>query len=120
VLDWQPQQLQHLELLFSEDEVKVISEAPKEKASDTNDFIGLFFSECWEIIKDDILKALQQFYLLNQQGLFLNQALVVLIPKKEHPQKITDYGPISLTHSFVKIISMILANSLSKELQHII
>jgi hypothetical protein len=42
-LDWQPQQLQHLELLFSEDEVKkVISEAPKEKAADPDGFIVLF------------------------------------------------------------------------------
>jgi hypothetical protein len=34
------------------------------------------------------MKAVDHFYLLNQQGLhFLNQAFVVLIPMKENPKK---------------------------------
>jgi hypothetical protein len=121
-LGWQQRELQHLEVPFTEEEVKrVVLEAPKEKAPRPDGFIGLFFSECWGIIKEDILKALQQVYHQNQQGLhFLNQALVVLIPKKENPLRITDFRPISLTHSFVKIISKILANRLSCELHHII
>jgi hypothetical protein len=121
-LGWQQRELQHLEVPFTEEEVKrVVLEAPKEKAPRPDGFIGLFFSECWGIIKEDILKALQQFYHQNQQGLhFLNQALVVLIPKKENPLRITDFRPISLTHSFVKSISKILANRLSCELHHII
>jgi hypothetical protein len=64
-----------------------------------DDFIGfLFYSE---IIKEDIISALHRFYLLNQQGFhFLNQALVVLIPEKENPQRVVDFRSISLTHSF--------------------
>lgn len=56
---------------------------------------------------------------MNQQALhMLNQALVVLIPKKSNPVSITDYQPISLTHSFAKIISKMLANRLGPELHH--
>jgi hypothetical protein len=100
---------------------KVIMEAPKEKAPGLDGFIGLFFSKCWNIIREDNMGALHQLYFRNQQGLhFLNQALVVLIPKKENPQKITDYRPISLAHRFVTIISKILADRLSPQLQHII
>jgi hypothetical protein len=65
--------------------------------------------------------ALHQFYFLNQQRLhFINQDLVVLIPKKEKPEKTTDFIPISLTHNFVKISSKILANGLIPQLQNII
>jgi hypothetical protein len=118
----QQRELQHLEVSFTKEEVKkVMLQAPKEKAPGPDDFIGLFFSECWGIIKEDILKTLEQFYHLNQQGLhFLNQTLVVLIPKKENPLRITDFRPISVTHSFVKITSKILANRLSHEMHHII
>jgi hypothetical protein len=51
---------------------------------------------------------------------FLNQALVVLIPKKKNPQRVPDFRPISLTHSFSKIISKMVANRVSLELEHII
>jgi hypothetical protein len=121
-LDWQPRDLQHLDQSFYEQEIKeVIFFAPKEKAPGPDGFIGLLFSNCWEIIKEDIIRALHQFYLLNQQGLhFLNQALVVLIPKKENPQRFSDFRAISLTHNFSKIISKLLANRLSIELEHII
>jgi hypothetical protein len=58
---------------------KVIMEAPKEKAPGPDGYIGRFFSHCWDIIKEDTLKAVEQFYDMNQQGLhFLNEALVVL------------------------------------------
>jgi hypothetical protein len=44
------------------------------------------------------MNALDQFYMLNQQELhILNQALVVLILKKENPKRVDDYRPISLT-----------------------
>jgi hypothetical protein len=61
------------------------------------------------------------FYIMNQQDLhYLNQAYVVLIPKKPFPETIIDYRPISLIHIFTKIISKILANRLSPELHHLI
>jgi hypothetical protein len=42
------------------------------------------------LIKDGILVDLNQFYNMNQQGLhYLNQAMVVLIPKNPQPKKIT-------------------------------
>jgi hypothetical protein len=68
-----------------------------------------------------LLRAVQQLYLMNQQDLhLLNQAFVVLIPKKDHSISVNDYRPISLIHSFAKIISKLLANRLSPELHNLI
>jgi hypothetical protein len=67
------------------------------------------------------MRAVDQFYILNQQGLhFLNQAFVVLIPKKENPQRVTNFRAISLTHNFAKIITKVLANRLEPELDSLI
>jgi hypothetical protein len=42
-LEWHPKDLHHLDLPFSEDEVKaVLATAPKVKALGPDDFIGLF------------------------------------------------------------------------------
>jgi hypothetical protein len=58
---------------------------------------------------------------MNQLGLlFLNQDFVVLVPKKSNPTTITDYMPISLSHSFAKIVSKLLANRLGPELDQLI
>jgi hypothetical protein len=50
----------------------------------------------------------------------LNLAFIVLIPKKKCPHRVTDYIPISLTHSFAKVMSKILANGLGPELDNLI
>jgi hypothetical protein len=78
-LGWLPRNLDHLDLPFSEEEIKtVIMEAPG-----PDGFIGKFYSACWNILKDDLISAIQQFYLLNQHDLlFLNQDFMVLVPKK--------------------------------------
>jgi hypothetical protein len=46
-LGWQPQNLQQLELPVSADELhQVILNAPKEKATGPDGYIGMFFSLC--------------------------------------------------------------------------
>lgn len=43
----------------------------------------------------------------------LNAAYMVLIPKKEEPLSVADYRPISLVHSFAKLVTKILASRLA-------
>jgi hypothetical protein len=50
----------------------------------------------------------------------LNSAHVVLVPKKAEAACISDYGPISLTHSFAKIISKLLSTRLAPELNSLV
>jgi hypothetical protein len=53
------------------------------KAPGPNGFIGIFFKSCCDLILPDLMRVINQFFSLNHQGLhYLNQALVVLIPKK--------------------------------------
>jgi hypothetical protein len=121
-LGWQPKPLHHLHLPISETEVHmVIKSAPKEKPPGSDGFIGLFFLACREVISEDLMMAVQHFINRNQQGLhLLNQAYIVLIPKKTCPQRISEYRPINLVHSFEKIITKVLANRLGSELQHLV
>jgi hypothetical protein len=66
-LGWEPRQLAHLDLPFSEEETKdVIICAPKKKAPRPDGYVGLFFSQSWNIIKMDLIQAVNQFYHMNQ------------------------------------------------------
>lgn len=50
----------------------------------------------------------------------LNSAYVTLIPKKEDAIHIKEYRPISLVHSFAKLITKILANRLAGRLDQMV
>ncbi len=90
---------------------------PPEKAPGPDGFIGAFFKSAWEIIKEDLLSAVRSFFDLNTLRLKeLNSAFICLLPKKEDALGAEHYRPISLIHSFSKIISKILANRLAPRL----
>lgn len=50
----------------------------------------------------------------------LNSAYMVLISKKEDAIRVADYRPISLIHSFAKLVAKILANRLSSRFNEMI
>lgn len=67
------------------------------------------------------MAAFDQFYNMNSQDLhYLNQAYVVLIPKKPNTTKISEFRPISLIHTFAKLVSKVLVNRLAPELKKMI
>jgi hypothetical protein len=57
--------------VFEEEIQSIILNAPKEKALRPDGFIGLFFSHCWNIIKEDLMQAIEEFLNMNYQGLKL-------------------------------------------------
>jgi hypothetical protein len=50
----------------------------------------------------------------------LNSAYITLLPKKEDAMNIRDYRPISLVHSFAKLVTKLLANRLAGRLDQLV
>jgi hypothetical protein len=50
----------------------------------------------------------------------LNSAYITLLPKKEDATSIKDFRPISLVHSFAKLITKLLANRLAGRLNQMV
>ena len=50
----------------------------------------------------------------------MNFTHIVLIPKKNNPQRITDFRPISLSNVVTRIVSKLLANRLKMVLPNVI
>ena len=91
------QDLSHLEEPFSEQEVKeAIMELHSEKAPGPDGFIEKFFKCCWNIVKDDLLLAVQFFYDLHGQHFnLLNSVHIVLIPKIVDATELSHFRPMS-------------------------
>ena len=96
---------------ITEDEVwAAIKEMPSDKAPGPDCFTGIFFKNCWGIIKHTIMRVIQRFDSLYTSNLqWVNSANVVLLPKKEGAEGISDYRPISLIHALAKIIAKVLS-----------
>jgi len=102
---------QDLDRPFTLEELKhTVDEMPAEKAPGPDGFSGLFYKKCWDIIKFDVLAAMNSFHDLRAGPLHkMNGANIILIPKLDMAEQPKDYRPISLIHSFGKLITKTLA-----------
>ncbi|GKU88316.1 hypothetical protein SLEP1_g2599 [Rubroshorea leprosula] len=110
---------------FLESEVKAaVWNCDSAKAPGPDGLSFGFLKAKWEVVKDDILKFLTDFHINNKLVRGSNSSFPVLIPKKENPQGLEEYRPISLIGCMykilAKILTKILANRLSKVLDGLI
>ena len=62
VVDPSTHALEDLDLPFSELEIKeAIDDMPSEKAPGPDGFSIAFFQSCWDIVKDDLMRAITSF-----------------------------------------------------------
>ena len=121
-LELPPQDIQELDAFFTKEEVwETIKGMPSDKAPRPDGFTGRFYKSCWPIIKSDIMAALIAVQCGNTQNLWmLNSVFLTLIPKKKAADQVKDFRPISLIHSFAKLVTKILANQLARKLHDLV
>ena len=114
----QQHNLNDLDLPFSLEEVwSVVRDLLLDKAPGPDGFAGRFYKDCWGIIKEDMMAVL----VVVQRGhvskfKLLNTAFITLLPKKVDALLVKDYRPISLVHSFAKLVTKVLAARLAPHL----
>lgn len=73
--------MENLEKYFSFEEAKyVIFKMDKDKSSGLDGFSMLFFLECWDSIKEDIMKVFGGFYVRGEMSKVTKYIFIVLIP----------------------------------------
>jgi len=71
-----------------------------------------FLKEFWSDMKQDIMRFMTEFHRNGRLSRGINSTFIALIPKKDNPQKLNDFRPISLVGSIYKILAKVLANRL--------
>ncbi|XP_015084239.1 uncharacterized protein LOC107027648 [Solanum pennellii] len=74
---------------------------------------GYFFQKCWNIIKNDLIEVLHAFFSGQMIPKYFSHSCIVLLPKVNNPNKLTEFRPISLSNFTSKIISKLVSNRLS-------
>jgi len=110
--------LSSLEIPLSPQEIDaVVKSLPNDKSPGPNGFNNEFLKKCWPIVKQDFYKFCGDFFDDNLCLKSINSSFITLIPKTDNARQSSDFRPISLLNSSIKIITKILANRLQ---QHII
>ena len=106
---------------FQEEEVKrAVWECGSDKSPGPDGLTFKFIKQFWHIIKPDVLRFLNEFYVNEIFSKGLNASFIALIPKVPDPQILSDYRLISLIGCTYKIVAKILANRLKNVMPFII
>ncbi|GJX67681.1 hypothetical protein Tco_0303408 [Tanacetum coccineum] len=88
-----------------------------EKSSGPDGFLAAFFKETWDIVADDFVAAVCEFFTNGKILRELNHTIIALIPKVSSPTCVNDYRPISCCNVIFKCISKIIANRIKESLK---
>jgi hypothetical protein len=115
-------ELSDLDYMITDNEIKkLVMELQSEKAPGPDGFIGLFYKCCVELIRDDLSKAINDCYHHKCKNMHLvNEANIILLPKREGVDRIELFRLTSLINSFMKIITKISTNRLAPRINEIV
>ena len=81
---------------------------------------GAFFVNCWDIVKNDVVAAVQSFFQGDPIPKAYTSTTLVLIPKISNPSSFSDLRPISLWSFSYQILSKIMTDRLAPFLPNLI
>jgi hypothetical protein len=90
------------------------------KAPGPDGFPARFLQTNWDLLKQEVVQAVQCFFSTGVMPEGVNYTVIVLIPKKNDPEALKDFRPISLCNVLFKVVSKCLVNRLRPMLQDII
>ncbi|XP_071681529.1 uncharacterized protein [Lolium perenne] len=106
-----PVDLSSMDAPFSADEIWwAVKAMPSNKSTGPDGLTWEFFRACWAVIKADVIGAVQVEFGVAARSLHrLNSTFITLKPKAEDAADIRQFQPISLVHSFAKLVTKIMA-----------
>jgi hypothetical protein len=109
ILDIPVLQLSELDKWFIEEQVlHVIRSMPPNKATGPDGFTIRFLQQTWDIIRPELMKAFDAFWHMDIGSFHsINEALMVLLPKKSGATTICEFQPISFIHILGKLFSKV-------------
>ncbi|KAL5547504.1 hypothetical protein UlMin_002735 [Ulmus minor] len=90
------------------------------KATGLDGFPALFFKSYWDIVGEDVVLMVRDFFITGSLHPNINSTNLVLIPKTKNPSTINHFRPIAVCNIVYKVISKILAERLKPLLSRLI
>ncbi|XP_074305950.1 uncharacterized protein LOC141641178 [Silene latifolia] len=83
-------------------------------------FSSQFFKDSWEIVGEDTIAAIKNFFQTGKLLKQVNTTNITLIPKSSNPTSVLDFRPIACCNTLYKALAKVLCKRLSKILPDIV
>ncbi|KAL2235300.1 UNVERIFIED_CONTAM: hypothetical protein Sindi_1262200 [Sesamum indicum] len=90
------------------------------KAPGPDGYSSCFFKKAWNLVGDQVCRAVLDFFRNGRMLRQLNHTVITLVPKSEHSASVADYRPISCWNVIYKAITKIILDRLAPALEHLI
>ncbi|GAU27921.1 hypothetical protein TSUD_160160 [Trifolium subterraneum] len=109
-----------LTMMPSHDEVQAaVFALNKDSAPGPDGFGAFFYQHYWDIVKNDVIRAVLQFFTSSWILPGFNSNIIALLPKTPDASSIDHYRPIAMANFKFKVISKIIADRLASILPSI-
>lgn len=106
---------------FSEQEIKkAVWDCEGSKSPGPDGYNFSFIKACWNSLKEDVCRMMSEFHANGGIPRGGNASFIVLIPKVENPQHLSQFRPISLVRCCYKILAKVLSKRLRAVLPELI
>jgi hypothetical protein len=106
--------------ILNEEVDLVVKRMPIDKALGPDGFNGFFLKRCWQFVKGDFYSLCSDFFSGHANLECFNTSYITLVPKKDNPETVSDYHPISLMNITLKVIAKVLADRLQMVILRIV
>ena len=108
------------EEITEEELEKIVYSFQKGKSPSPNGLIIEFFQGFYDLVKEDLLKAVKESQRVRKVLGALNMTFLALIPKKQNPSSFEQFRPISCCNMVYKTIAKIIPQRMKPILSDII
>ncbi|KAJ0453055.1 putative RNA-directed DNA polymerase [Helianthus annuus] len=90
------------------------------KAPGPDGFTSAFFKHAWDTVGEEVTDAVLTFFDNGQLLKQINHTIIALVPKKDAPNSVLDYRPISCCNVLFKCISKIITERIKGKLESLV